>query len=134
MRLSMQRRTRNRIIFAKGHGTHMTDGEILQAVADQKQAKLDKEARKAERAARWGSMKLAKEAAETRWKVIVAEHEVAVEAWKVGCEKLRSEGVRAKNLPAKPKRPPKPKPVVEPAEERDDEGEEDEEEDKEDNE
>ena len=44
---------------------------------------------------------------------MLGDHQEAIEAWKAECDRLKAQNVRAKDLPAKPKRPLKPKPVVE---------------------
>jgi hypothetical protein len=64
--------------------------------------------------------KAAKAAIEEEWNEIVKKHNEAVVAWAAECQRLREEGVRAKDLPKKPKRPPKPKlPVEGPADDED---------------
>ena len=55
----------------------------------------------------------AREQCEAEWKLIKEEHERAVEAWKLECERLKAGGARPRDLPTKPKRPSKPKPAVE---------------------
>lgn len=64
--------------------------------------------------------KAAKAALEEEWKEVVRKHIEAVLEWNTECEKLRAEGVRAKDLPKKPKQAPKPKlPVEEPQDNED---------------
>ena len=65
--------------------------------------------------------KAIKAALEEEWKEIVRKHTEAVLEWNAECEKLRVEGVRAKDLPKKPKRAPKPKPPVEELQDNEDE-------------
>ena len=73
------------------------------------------------------SKRAAREQCEAEWKLIKEEHERATEAWKLECERLKSDGVRPKDLPTKPKRPAKPKPVVEDEEDDDEDNSSDEE-------
>ncbi|KAJ7434980.1 hypothetical protein FB451DRAFT_1183395 [Mycena latifolia] len=61
--------------------------------------------------------KVEREQIEVAWKEICVAHDAAVEKWAGRCLELKAGGVRAKDLPKKPKRPPKPKPK-----ESDDEG------------
>ena len=57
--------------------------------------------------------KAAKAALEEQWKDIVRKHNEALEEWMAECNKLQAEGLRAKDLPKKPKCPRKPKLPVE---------------------
>jgi hypothetical protein len=95
-------------LFTGGFGRHMTDAEFIQSLKKHEEEKREEEAERRGRVADREAKKAAKEAAEAEWKAIVAEHERAVGAWKDECARLRAEGVRVKNLPAKPRRPPKP--------------------------
>lgn len=65
----------------------------------------ENEARKDERETR----KAAQEDIEARWKMIKNDHEVALKEWTAKCDRLKSEGVHMKDLPAKPKQALKPK-------------------------
>lgn len=66
-----------------------------------------------------------REAIEVRWKEICEQHTANVLEWESQCKSLREAGVRAKDLPRKPKRQPKPKPTI-PEEVDDQDGEEEE--------
>lgn len=54
------------------------------------------------------ALKSAKAALEVKWKETKVEHEKAVDAWKLECQRLTVEGVQKRDLPRKPARPKKP--------------------------
>jgi len=101
------------IVFKKGLGRHLTDPELIQALANQEQAKEAEVEAKSWRIAIKEARRAAKAVAEDEWKTVKATYEAAVAAWKSTCAELRAAGTRPKDLPPKPKRPPKPKPVLE---------------------
>ena len=91
----------------------MTSEGSIGPVRDQKDRK-EKEAKELEqrRVARV-DQKAAKAALQEEWKEIMKKHNEAVEGWVGECNRLRAEGVRAKDLPKKPKCPLKPKLLAE---------------------
>jgi hypothetical protein len=100
-------------VFKKGLGRHLTDPELIQALASQE---LEKEAEveaRSRRAAVKEARRVARAAVEDEWKTIKAAHEADVAAWKSTCTELRVAGTRPKDLPPKLRRPLKPKPVLE---------------------
>ena len=101
------------VLFAEGFGRHLTNDESIALVQGQKERR-EKEAEELEqrRVARV-DRKAARAALEEEWKEIVRKHTEAVLEWNSECEKLRADGVRAKDLPKKPKRAPKPKLPIE---------------------
>jgi hypothetical protein len=101
------------ILFKMGLGRHLTDPELIQALANQEQKKEAEVEAKSQRMAIKEARRAANAVAEDEWKTIKATHEAAVAAWKSACAELRAAGTRPKDLPPKPKRPPKPKPVLE---------------------
>ena len=65
--------------------------------------------------------KAAKAAIEAEWKEIVRKHCQAILEWSANCQRLRTEGARARDLSKKPKHAPKPKlPVERPEDDEDD--------------
>jgi hypothetical protein len=94
-------------VFKKGLGRHLTDPELVQALANQEHEKEAEVEAKGRRTAVKEARRAAKAAAEDEWKTIKATHEAAVAAWKSACADLRAAGTRPKDLP------PKPKPVLE---------------------
>ena len=103
------------VLFAEGFGRHLTNDESIAIIQGQKERR-EKEAEELEqrRVARV-DRKAARAALEEEWKEIVRKHTEAVLGWNSECEKLWADGVRAKDLPKKPKRAPKPKlPIEEP--------------------
>ena len=98
---------------AKGLGMHLTDSNFMEAIKQEARNKEQKEKEKKQRGEARKSKRAAREQCEAEWKLIKEEHERAVEAWKLECERLKAGGARPRDLPTKPKRPSKPKPVVE---------------------
>jgi hypothetical protein len=96
------------MINRDGMGHHLTASEFVAAVQEQNDEwvaeAVQKELWKSNREA----LKSAKAALEVRWKETKAEHEKAVDAWKLECERLTAEGVWKRDLPRKPTRPKKP--------------------------
>ena len=101
------------VLFAKGYGWHLTSEETIQLVKDQKERKEKEAAELEQRRVARVDRKAAKAALEEQWKDIVRKHNEALEEWMAECNKLRAEGLRAKDLPKKPKCPWKPKLPVE---------------------
>lgn len=101
------------ILFTEGFGRHLTDAEVGVTLADQKHRKEAEVAEKDKRRAARVALGATKTAVEEKWKVMLEDYDQAVEAWKVECARLRVEGVRVKDLPARPKKPRKPKLTVE---------------------
>jgi hypothetical protein len=97
------------VLFEKGMGRHLTDPQFAELLQKHEREKEEAAANKEQRKAGREAGKAARAALEAGWKAMVANHEKAVEEWKVQCEKLRAENVRAKDLPKKPARPKKPK-------------------------
>ncbi|KAJ7191661.1 hypothetical protein GGX14DRAFT_380935 [Mycena pura] len=99
-----------RILFPGGKGRHLTAPEVIAQKREMENARKqeddEREVKKAKREAR----KAEKARIEVEWKVMLAEHSAAVEAWVGRCAELKMAGTRAKDLPKKPKRPLKPKP------------------------
>ena len=98
---------------AKGLGMHLTDSNFMEAIEQEARDKEQKEKEKKQRGEARKSKRAAREQCEAEWKLIKEEHERAVEAWKLECERLKAGGARPRDLPTKPKRPSKPKPAVE---------------------
>jgi hypothetical protein len=93
------------ILFAEGYGRHLTSEGSIGLVRDQKERKeLEAEKLEQRRVARV-DRKAAKAALQEEWKEIVKKHNEAVEGWVGECNRLRAEGLRAKDLPKKPKLP-----------------------------
>jgi hypothetical protein len=100
------------VLFPGGFGRHLTGDDFTQLLQEQTQRKEDEAAQKAQRIEGREAQRLARVALEAEWKETKAKHQQAVEAWRTSCEQLRQDGVRAKDLPAKPKCPRKPQSVV----------------------
>jgi len=83
--------------------------EFSRLLEEQNQRKRLKAAEKAHRKEIGKANNVAKAAVEAEWKERVAEHKGAVETWTAQCATLKAGGIRAKDLPAKPRRPTKPK-------------------------
>lgn len=114
-----KRKEKHGWLKTKGLGMHMTDPGFIDAIEQEARDKEQKEKDKKQRGEVRKSKRAAREQCEAEWKLIKEEHERATEAWKLECERLKSDGVRPKDLPTKPKRPAKPKPVVEDEEDDD---------------
>ena len=103
------------VLFAEGFGRHLTNDESIALVQGQKERREMEAEELEQRQVARVDRKAARAALEEEWKEIVRKHTEAVLEWNSECEKLRADGVRAKNLPKKPKRAPKPKlPIEEP--------------------
>lgn len=112
-----KKKSERTILFAEGYGRHLTSEESIGLVRDQKERK-EKEAEELEqRRVAQVDRKAAKAALQEEWKEIMKKHNEVVERWVGECNRLWAEGVRAKDLPKKPKHPLKPKL---PAEEQED--------------
>jgi crotonobetainyl-CoA:carnitine CoA-transferase CaiB-like acyl-CoA transferase len=115
-----KKKSNRTMLFAEGFGCHLTNDESIALVKGQRE-RWEKEAegleqRRIERV----DQKAARAVIEAEWKEIVQKHDEAVVEWKAECQRLRAEGVRAKDLPKKPKRHLKPKlPVEEPIDSED---------------
>ena len=99
-------------LFADGFGRHLTDPELIQTTVMERQKKLELEAEKAKRKSDREADAIARAEADAQWEKIKADHEKALEEWKLECDRLKAEGARVKDLPKKPKRALKPKPAV----------------------
>jgi hypothetical protein len=99
-------------LFADGFGRHLTDPELIQTMAMERQKKLELEAEKAKRKSDREADAKARTEADAQWEKIKADHEKALEGWRLECDRLKAEGAQAKDLPKKPKRALKPKPAV----------------------
>ena len=73
------------ILFKKGLGRHLTDPELVQALANQEHEQEAEAEAKGRRMAVKEARRAAKAAAEDEWKTIKATHEAAVAAWKSAC-------------------------------------------------
>jgi hypothetical protein len=80
----------------------------LAAVREQNDEQVAEAIQKEQRKSNREALKSARAALEVRWKETKAEHEKAVDAWKLECERLTADGVRKRDLPRKPTRPKKP--------------------------
>jgi len=101
------------ILFPGGFGRHLTSVEFSRLLEEQNQRKTLKAAEKAHRKEIGEANKAAKAAVDAEWKERVTEHKRAVETWIAQCAALKAGGVRAKDLPVKPRCPTKPKPTLE---------------------
>ena len=101
------------ILFAEGYGRHLTNDESIALVRGQKERKKKESAELEQRRIARDDRKATKAAIEEEWREIVKTHEQAVQEWNVECSRLQAEGLRAKDLPKKPRRPLKPKLPVE---------------------
>jgi hypothetical protein len=97
------------VLFEKGMGRHLTDPQFAELLQKHEREKQEAAANKQQRKAGREAGKAARAALEAEWKVMVANHEKDVAEWKVQCERLRAENMRARDLPKKPARPKKPK-------------------------
>jgi DDE superfamily endonuclease len=79
-------------LFADGFGRHLTDPELIQTTAAERQKKKDKEAEKAKRKSDREADAKARAEADTQWEKIKADHEKALEEWKTECDRLKAEG------------------------------------------
>ncbi|KAJ7193707.1 hypothetical protein GGX14DRAFT_537502 [Mycena pura] len=88
-----------RILFPGGKGRHLTAPEAIAQKREMENARKqeddEREVKKAKREAR----KAEKARIEVEWKVMLAEHSAAVEAWVGRCAELKMAGTRAKDLP-----------------------------------
>lgn len=109
------------VLFAEGFGRHLTSEESISLVRSQKERREDKAKELEQRRVARVDRKVAKAVIEAEWKEIMQKHDQAVLEWNAACQRLRAEGVRAKDLPKKPKRAPKPKLPVERPEDDEDE-------------
>jgi len=100
------------IVFKKGLGRHLTDPELIQALANLEQEKEAEVEARGRRMAIKEARRAAKAITKNEWMTIKAMHDAAVAGWKSTCAELRVAGTRPKDLPPKPKRPSKPKPVL----------------------
>ncbi|KAJ7466318.1 hypothetical protein FB451DRAFT_1040895, partial [Mycena latifolia] len=105
------------VLFPGGKGRHLTAPEVIAQKRELENVKEWETTDKAAKKARRDAKKVEREQIEVAWKEICVAHDAAVEKWAGRCLELKAGGVRAKDLPKKPKRPPKPKPK-----ESDDEG------------
>ena len=99
-------------LFADGFGRHLTNLELIQTTAMEKQKRQDEEAQKAQRRADREVDALRRAALEVQWEKVKADHKKAMEVWKAECGRLKAEGAQVKDLPMKPKRALKPKLAV----------------------
>ena len=81
--------------------------------AMERQKKQYEKAQKAQRRAEANALVRAE--LEAQWEKIKADHEKALEEWKVECARLKAEGAQVKDLPKKPKRALKHKPTIQAA-------------------
>ena len=99
-------------LFADGFGRHLTDPELIQTSEMERQKKREREAEKVKRKSDREADAKARADADAQWEKIKADHEKALEEWRLECDRLKAEGARVKDLPKKPKRALKPKPAV----------------------
>ena len=78
--------------FANGFGRHLTDPELIEITAMEKQKKLELEAEKAKRKSDREADAKARAEADMQWEKIKADHEKALEKWRLECNRLRAEG------------------------------------------
>ncbi|KAJ7825668.1 hypothetical protein B0H14DRAFT_2368858 [Mycena olivaceomarginata] len=110
------------ILFPGGKGRHLTADEVIEQKRALENAKAQEVTDKATKKAKREAKKVEKERLEAEWKAILADHAVAVERWTERCLTLKAGGMKAKDLPKKPKRPLKPKPKESDDEEDDNSG------------
>ena len=92
------------VLLRGGKGRHWTDEDVIKSLRESQAAReaevVDKDRRKAERMAKAEQRKLA----DTEWKRVVAEHESAKITHADNIKRLRTAGVRVKDLPKPPVR------------------------------
>ena len=79
-------------LFADGFGRHLTNPELIQTTAMKRQKKLELEAEKAKRKSDREAHAKAKAKADVQWEKIKADHEKALEEWRLECNRMRAEG------------------------------------------
>ena len=83
-------------LFADGFGRHLTYPELIQTIVMERQKKLELEADKAKRNSDREADAIARADADAQWQKIKADHEKALEEWKLECNRLKAEGVMSK--------------------------------------
>jgi hypothetical protein len=121
-------------LYPEGKGRMLTKEDYIDEIKRAAEIKKQKEEETKRKQEARAANKAIKETADKIWKERVKLHDKEVQKWKANCVKLRSQKVKAKDLPKKPKRPIKKEILVElkrakEAEEGEDESEEEYEED-----
>lgn len=95
-------------IHEDGLGLILTSEKVMDQIRQRELEKKEAEAKKLRRASKRNRRRDAKEEQAKRWKRIQEEHSRKLGEWQVEEDKLKGEGVPAKERPAKPKRQKKP--------------------------
>ncbi|KAF7320000.1 hypothetical protein MKEN_00783900 [Mycena kentingensis (nom. inval.)] len=95
---------RQQILFGDGKGRILTDDAIIEGLEREREQREARGAEKERRKQMRVDLGEKRRKCEEEWKVIQAAHKTAVDIWKKECENAREQGVRAKDLPPKPKK------------------------------
>lgn len=100
---------KSRSFFPQGLGRILTTPDFETILLDNETERTTKANEKAAKKAARAASKQQNVDLARQWEEIKAAHNTAIAVWEETCSKLKQQGVRAKDLPRKPKRAPKPK-------------------------
>ncbi|KAF8893200.1 hypothetical protein CPB84DRAFT_1732307 [Gymnopilus junonius] len=104
-----QRKKNDRALLFNGKGQVLTSDEFRAKIREQNAAREAATAEKMKKADARLARKNAMAVVEEEWARIKQDHEQAVKAWEIECQKLKDQNIPKRSWPPKPRRARKPK-------------------------
>lgn len=95
-------------LFANGKGRVLTANDFIEKVTNIQTKKIMNNTAKKAQLKTCRNKRAARAALEDEWKDMLKQHQIAVEAWRAHCVRLKKQGACKKNLSCKPMHPKKP--------------------------